>query len=234
MIKRLSVLLLIGAFLLSASAQDCSFFPMIEGATFESTTYTANGKPTTTTSTTVSKVSTISGGLAAQVSSQIDGKEMEEKVDISYAVKCVNGELQMNLSDIFSGEAMKEMMGNQGIDIDMKVESDNLIFPSRMDIGQTLPDAKMNMEMKAMGMEMNFTTLISQRKVEKQENLTTPAGTFTCYKMTFLTTTDGAMGISMQFKTAAWYNDKVGMVRTEEYDQSGTLNSYTELTAFSE
>ena len=42
------------------------------------------------------------------------------------------------------------------------------------------------------------------------------------------------MGMKMNFKSTAWYNEKVGMVRTEDYDQSGKINSYTELTAFKE
>ena len=234
MYKILTSICLIVGLSLTTTAQDCNFFPMIEGATFEITTYSASGKAEAVTSTKVTEVKNISGGVSAVVSSEITGGEVKEKVGLSYEVKCVNGELQINMGDMFNTESMQDMMGGQGMDVDMKVESDNLIFPSRMDIGKTLPDATMKMQMKAMGMEMDITTIISERKVEKKETLTTPAGTFDCYKMTYLTSTDGMMGMKMNFRSTAWYNEKVGMVRTEDYDQAGKINSYTELTAFKE
>ena len=77
-------------------------------------------------------------------------------------------------------------------------------------------------------MTMKFD--IKNRKVEKKESITTPAGTFVCYKVTY----DMDMKVLMRrsMKTAEWLAPGVGVVKTETYNQKGELEGYTELTKF--
>ncbi|MEM7512722.1 MAG: hypothetical protein AAF388_17440, partial [Bacteroidota bacterium] len=65
----ISICLIVGLSL-TTTAQDCSFFPMVEGATFEITTYSAGGRAEAITSTKVTEVKNISGGVSAVVSSE--------------------------------------------------------------------------------------------------------------------------------------------------------------------
>jgi len=71
---------------------------------------------------------------------------------------------------------------------------------------------------------------ITNRKVEAIEDITTPAGTFTCYKISSDVETKMMMKISI--KSVEWYAKNVGTVRTESYNNNGKLTGYTLLTDF--
>jgi hypothetical protein len=58
--------------------------------------------------------------------------------------------------------------------------------------------------------------------------VTTPAGTFECYKLTYDMIIDFMMG-SMEMKNVQYITEKYGAVRTETYDSDGKLLNYTVL-----
>jgi hypothetical protein len=75
------------------------------------------------------------------------------------------------------------------------------------------------------GMSMlNMVIKIYDRKVVAQEDVTTPAGTFKCYKMT--STIETKTMFSMVAKSTEWIALKVGIVRSETYDKNGKLMGY--------
>lgn len=76
---------------------------------------------------------------------------------------------------------------------------------------------------------MNMSTTIKNRKVEAIENVTTPAGTFKCFKISYDIVTDTFLK-KVTSKAVQWYSENVGMVRTESYGQNGKLDSYSVLT----
>jgi hypothetical protein len=72
-----------------------------------------------------------------------------------------------------------------------------------------------------------MTTTVYNRKVEAIEEVTTKAGTFQCYKITYDVLTDAMMDI--QTSGIEWIARDVGAVRTESYSKNGKLTGYTEL-----
>jgi uncharacterized protein (DUF2384 family) len=64
-----------------------------------------------------------------------------------------------------------------------KIESSGLQFPLHVSVGETLPEAHHIMTMNRGGKEMKITSHIKERKVEAKESVTTPAGTFECYRI---------------------------------------------------
>ena len=74
---------------------------------------------------------------------------------------------------------------------------------------------------------MNMTTKVYNRKVEAIEKITTEAGTFECYKITYDVFTDAMIDINT--KGIDWIARDVGTVRTENYNKNGKLTGYTEL-----
>jgi hypothetical protein len=70
---------------------------------------------------------------------------------------------------------------------------------------------------------------ITDRSVVTSEVVKTPAGSFDCMKIVQTTSMDG-LGKST-YESASWYAKGVGMVRTENYDKKGELDTYTELTS---
>ena len=100
------------------------------------------------------------------------------------------------------------------------VTGDELDLPSDLSVGQTLKDVTYNVKVSMGTLTlMNRTYTVKDRKVESQESLTTPAGTFDCYKVTFVTTGDKG-GAS---KSAIWYAKDAGMIKTENYKDDGKL-----------
>ncbi len=78
---------------------------------------------------------------------------------------------------------------------------------------------------------MNMNVIIENRKVEAKETITTPAGTFECYKISSEISSKVAF-VNQKFKSVDWFAKGVGMVRTETYDKKGKLESYALLTKF--
>jgi hypothetical protein len=74
---------------------------------------------------------------------------------------------------------------------------------------------------------MNMTTKVYNRKVEAIEKVTTEAGTFECYKISYDVFVDGM--IDFNSKGIEWIARDVGAVRSETYNKNGKLTGYTEL-----
>lgn len=155
-----------------------------------------------------------------------DKKQKDVQAKGNYKAMCENGVFK------FEFGAMMPMAGqSKGKNMKMEIESDFLDIPSNPSVGQKLRDGVMKMKMKAEGMPNMFNTKveIKNRKVEGMEKITTPAGTFSCVKISY----NSEMKMSFmktRTKTIEWFARGVGMVRSESYNKRGKLSGYTELT----
>ena len=74
---------------------------------------------------------------------------------------------------------------------------------------------------------------ITNRKVEQQETLSLPAGSFDCYKITYATTIKVKMmgiGFPIHMQVTEWFAPKLGrMVKSETYTKNGKLAGTTQL-----
>lgn len=75
---------------------------------------------------------------------------------------------------------------------------------------------------------MTITVNIINRKVEGTEEITTPAGTFSCVKISYDVVVKSIMKISS--KVIDWYAKDVGVVRSENYRSNGKLTGYSIMT----
>jgi hypothetical protein len=67
-------------------------------------------------------------------------------------------------------------------------------------------------------------------KCEAIEDVTVPAGTFKCHKITQTVATTGYIGRKEVIsKTVSWYAPGIGTVKTETYDAKDKLQGSTEL-----
>src|SRR5690606_32954803 len=97
--------------------------------------------------------------------------------------------------------------------------------------GMTLDDAKITMEARMNGMKiMTMNMEIKNRKVEAREKITTPAGTFDCFKITYDTYLKAV--VKREYKTTIWFSPEAGTVKSENYNKKGKLDSTTLLTQF--
>lgn len=150
-----------------------------------------------------------------------NGKMIMESRD--FTVKCDNGVFKMDLSSMY----MNEMKMPK--DMEMELSGEGVSFPSALSAGQDLPNGETEIKMKSNGMTlMTFRFNELNRKVEKKESITTPAGTFECFKI--VSETEVKIMMKRTIKTSTWIAKGVGVVRTESYNKKGEMDSYMILT----
>ncbi len=217
----LSLLLMV----FTVTGQDCeNFFPAKKGAFMEMKNYDAKGKITGTVRQTVTDVSNTTGGLVIKVlSEQLDNKDKSLGTQ-ELEMKCKDNVFTMDMKNFFNQAAMGDMQ-----DVQMSVDAKDLVFPVNLKVGESLPDGSLNISMVTGPIPMNMSVNIYNRKIVAMESVTTPAGNFDCYKMTYDIDTKTIM--KMTNSAIQWYAKDAGAVRTETYGKNGKLMGYSELTS---
>lgn len=213
--------------LLPAVSQDCeAYFPMKEGAFIETRNYDEKDKLQGISKMTVLQKQT----AGARVSVTVDVKSYDDKekelMNTTMEVYCENGVFYIDMKKFLDQQTMESFK-----DMEVAMESENMEFPSNLQPGQTLKDARITVSASSGGMKLfSMNVWITNRKVEAIEDITTPAGTFTCHKISSDVETKMMMKISV--KSVEWYAKNVGTVRSESYNNKGKLTGYTLLTDF--
>ena len=95
--------------------------------------------------------------------------------------------------------------------------------------GASLPDASVSMALKMGFVNMKMAADVTNRKVEAIEDVTVPAGTFKCLKLTSDVNAT-VMGMNVKSNSTEWYAKGIGLVKSESYDKSGKVQSTMHLT----
>ena len=137
----------------------------------------------------------------------------------------------MSLDDMIPQESMEGVEG-MGEDASIEISQTDMILPPTLTVGDELADATIKMSVSMSGMNvMSMTINITDRKVDKAEEVTTDAGTFSCMLVSYKTTAD--MGfVQTESSSKEWYSPLVGVVKGETYDKDGKLESKRLLTKF--
>ncbi len=224
--KKLLFTLLSTLFLSQAFAQkSCEGFGQFrKGLKTELTSYDHKDKATNVVSQEVTELKTVGGELTATCNVTMkdkNDKPIGEK--FTTQMRCKDGNIYMNFKDMIGAGALGQMK-----DAEMKITGDDLMYPYALSTGQTFPNAKTDMQVLMGGtpiMTMSFT--MKDRKVAAKESLTTPAGTFDCYKITY--TMESSMALVGESTGAMWLSDGM-MIKTESYNKKGVKSGSTLLT----
>lgn len=206
------------------SQSTCSmYYPFTEGTTFQITSYDKKGKKASVVDYNIINVS----GTTATINTKISDDKGKEVTTTNYNVICENNVISIDFKSLMNPDLMKQYK-----DMEMEFEGTNIELPNNIDVGKTLKDANMIMTMKMSGMNMKMHMNLIDRKVEGKETVTTPAGTFDCYLITY--TMEMKMGMKYTGMNKEWIAEGVGMVKSENYNKKGKLMGYSELTKISE
>jgi len=208
-------------------AQDCKFyFPTEEGTLLEMKYYDKKGKDAGTMTQKVLEKKELDGAMVVvyeQTSTDAKGKnEMSAEME----VRCEGGKFYFDLDSYLQGMNMEEYEGNP--DMDIVVDGDDIFYPAELTPGETLPDGSMKVKVLTNGFPMlNMSVSITNRKVEAEEEITVPAGTFKCHKIT----QDVEVKSVMKFKSkeTTWLAEDIGVVKTESFDKKGKPQGSSEL-----
>lgn len=226
--KKIYSLLISLLFTTIAVAQCNDYYVLEQGTEWTYENFGKNGKTAGKNQQKVTAYEKIGNGFRATINSIIFSDKGKKLMEADLEMTCDNGVMIMDMRKFIPEEQQKAFSSYE-----MKIESDNLELPSKLSAGQTLKNGSVTMSAVGSPIPMTMAVQITDRKVVGKETITTPAGTFDCYKITSKSNTQTKMGINMsfEFSSTEWIAEKVGMVKSESFDKNGKSNGYTVLVS---
>lgn len=207
--------------------QDCeSFYSFDQGKKSEMTTYDRKGKVVSITEHMISKLENQDGKLIASIMATIKDKNDKVISSNEFDVECLDGTYYVQMQDLLDRRMLDAYES-----MEVSILSTALKTPANLKAGMALEEGTTTIDVKTNGVKiMSIDIDIENRIVEGQEKLTTAAGTFDCWIISYDTKT--SFGVSKTMKAKEWIALKVGIVRSETYNSKGEIENYTELTKF--
>lgn len=204
----------------TVNAQCNDFFPIRNGSEWTFENYNAKGKPTGRNHQNVTAFTPSGSGFTATINSIMYNEKGKELTKGDLLVSCKDGIITMDMRRFIPEEQYKAFGATE-----VKVESENLQFPAKLSAGQLLPDGEITITAVGSQIPMTMHVTITERTVEAKETITTPAGTFECYKIKSKMHIKNQVGIVMNFDFSAieWLAPNGGMIKSESYNKNGKL-----------
>lgn len=212
----LLIALLIGA---GATAQECRHYYYLQNnKTIEMTIYGKKGDVAGKNVYQVSDVKTSGGSSTSVVNSEMTDKKGKSIAKSVINFKCTGGVMMMDMKFMIPQQQSQQFSNAKAEDVYIE-------YPVNMKPGDNLKDAHFTMVMNNNGMEQTLTMDVTNRKVEGKESITTPAGTWECFKISSksrISIKMGPIGIPMNIESTEWFAPGFGIVKTES-KQGGTM-----------
>ncbi len=207
---------------------DCMyFFPSNEGDVMVTKNYDAKGTLLSTMTYKVNEMDQTMDGSDINIVFKITNSKDSLIDSGSLNARCKDGTFYMAMSNrVLSPDAVKLL------EKDTELVGDFLDYPdqfsdfNREDFEMTGGDFTIQSKKdKKIFAHVN----VFGRKYEKNEKMTTPAGTFDAAKVTFnFTITENKK--TTRYKGVEWYALNAGIIRSETYDKNGNLQNYSVLS----
>lgn len=203
------------------TAQNCDFYNLTEGMVTTYQNQDAKGKVISTSRSTCMNVSNMGDATIYNMKSEFADAKNKNQSTKEYAMKCENGQFYIDMQSMVDPKSMEAFK-----DMQISVDSKDIVYPVGLAAGQVLPDASITIAAATGGVNLlNLIINVTNRKVVGIESVTVPAGTFDCYKITYDIET------KMMFKVFAtvveYVNMGVGNVKTVTFDKKGTISGTT-------
>jgi hypothetical protein len=198
---------------LSAAAQNCNYYFLQSNKTVEMTIYNRKGDPNGKQIYTVSEVKNGGGATTGNLVSEMFNKKGKSIAKGTGKVECKDGVMLVDMK-MKMPEAQQEQFGNA----DVKGDNMYIEYPADMKPGDQLKDANMNLDINNNGMKQSVDMVINNRKVEAKEPVTTAAGTWECFKISYksrINIKTMGVGIPVNIEGTEWFAPGFGIVKTE-------------------
>jgi hypothetical protein len=200
-------------FVTASFAQNCSSYYLLQNnRRIDNTIYNKNGQVFGKQYFTVNSVSSSTDATTANVHLEMVDKDGNVLSNSTNAIKCKGGIMMMNMKMALPQQ--QQALTTEGT---AKGESAFIEYPSTMKIGDKLKNAQFNMDMNRGGGQQHVNMLISNRKVEGKEKITTKAGTWDCFRITYkgkITINAMGMVLPIDLTGTEWFAPQFGMVKT--------------------
>ena len=208
--------LFILAFLLVGSivrSQDCSnYYYFQNNKTVEMSLFDKKGDITGKVLYSIADVKNSNEITSATLQTHMFDKKGKTIGKANSIVKCTGGVMMVNMK-----LTMPAAQAEQFSQTTAKTEDFFIEYPANMKKGDQLKEGTLNMDVDNNGMQQSISMTVSNRKVEDQEKVTTPAGTWDCYKISYKTKMSirtMGVGIPINMEGIEWYAPAFGVVKT--------------------
>lgn len=217
------VVLFLFSFVAGELAAQCNpYFVPQSGKSYEMTNYDKKGKESGRQVTTINSFDETSSGWDASLNFEVyDDKDKLLYDEENVEMRCEDGKLIMDMTRFIPSESMAAFE-----DANMTVDVDNMELPAELEVGMMLDGGSITI---SGDLPMTLSTDVTNRKVEGKETITTKAGSFDCYKISYDIQIKMVMGRSMH--GVEWITKDHGVIKTESYNKNGKLIGSSELTA---
>ena len=220
--------------LTTSYAQDCASFLFLQkDKTIEMTIYDKKGEPNGHQVYQVKDVSTAGGTTSGTVNSELFDKKGNSKAKANSTIQCTSGDIRIDMKFMLPPQENQQFGGSA----EVNGQNSYLSYPNTMKVGDMLPDGNLSIDLShnppppaggtppgpgapppPPGFGKSMTMQVSNRKVEGQESITTTAGTWNCFRITYKSRTvvkTGPFGIPINVEGTEWYAPGFGIVKTQ-------------------
>ncbi|HET6243011.1 MAG: hypothetical protein H0V01_09565 [Bacteroidetes bacterium] len=212
-------------------SQACTQFELLKaGTSYTIKNYDPKGRLTSTSKNKVLKVEKKTEGMEAVIKNDITTINNEPLGSGIIKMRCEKGVMHYDLRAMLNPQSMAEFEGMQ-----MQMENTTLELPSNLQPGQQLSEGNLKMKINNKGINIATVELkIYNRNVNEFEQITTEAGIFDTYKISYNTEmiTTTSIPLKVLTSTVEWYSVKYGIVRSETFNRNGKPIGYSVLVEF--
>jgi len=217
MLKHITAIAVIGICAIApAKAQDCSTYLFLQkDKTIETTIYNKKGELNGKQVYQVSDVSTNGGTKTGKLASEMFDKKGKSITKANSSVQCNGGVFSIDMRMMLPQQQAEQ--SNQS-ETQVTGQGNFIEYPSGIKVGDQLKDGSLAMDIKRGGMTQSLTMQITERKVLAQESVTTPAGTWDCFKISahsHLSIKTGPIGIPLNYDYTEWYAPGFGVIKSD-------------------
>jgi hypothetical protein len=213
----MKLLLILGAIICSVEtyAQDCNGYYFLQNnKTIEMAILDKKGKPSMKQVYTVSNVNSSGNTTTADLSSEMFNNKGKSMGTGKAKIRCDGGVMMVDMKLSMPQQPGSPMAG----ETDIKADDIYMEYPANMNVGDNLKNASMHMDFDNNGMKQSVDMDVFDRKVEGKENITTPAGSWDCYKISYkskIRMKTLGIGVPMNVEGIEYFAPGFGVVKTQ-------------------
>ncbi|MEO8583635.1 MAG: hypothetical protein ABI415_07550 [Flavitalea sp.] len=212
----MKLVLLIAGFCITIGsyAQDCTGYYFLQNnKTVEMTVYGKKHEVSAKQVYKVSDVKTSGGTTSGHLDSEMFDKNGKSISKSSSIIKCDGGIMMIDM------KMTMPMNPTQKVETDVKADNIFIEYPTSMKVGDQLKDATMHLDMASgNNLQQSIDMEVNDRKVESKEKVTTSAGSWDCFKITYhakMKIKTMGIGIPMNIDGVEYFAPGFGIVKTE-------------------
>ena len=212
----MKLLLLLGAVICSMEiyAQDCNGYYFLQNnKTIEMAILNKKGEQSAKQVYTVSNVNNSGISTTADLNTEMFDKKGKSTAKGKARIKCDGGMMMVDMK-----MSIPMQPGGPAAESDVKADDIYMEYPTTMNVGDNLKNASMHLDMDNNGMKQTVDMEVFDRKVESKENVTTPAGSWDCYKISYkskMKIKTMGIGMPMNIEGVEYFAPGFGVVKTQ-------------------